>query len=58
MTLSAISRRLAASSFDGYVNTPVALTVPQLEALPGQETLNITYLNHLGVASSAPPFAR
>jgi len=37
---------------DGYVNTPVALTVPQLEALPGQETLNITYLNHLGVAET------
>jgi hypothetical protein len=32
---------------DGFVNTPVALTVPALEALPGQETLNITYLNHL-----------
>lgn len=37
---------------DGDVNTPVALTVPQLEALPGQETLNITYLNHLGVAET------
>jgi hypothetical protein len=33
---------------DGYVNTPVSLTVPQLEALPGQETINISYLNHLG----------
>jgi hypothetical protein len=33
---------------DGYVNTPVALTVPQIEALPGQEMLNVTYLNHLG----------
>jgi hypothetical protein len=37
---------------DGYVNTPVTLTVPQIAALPGQETLNITYLNHLGVAQS------
>jgi hypothetical protein len=33
---------------DGYVNRSAALTVPELEALPGQETLNITYLNHLG----------
>jgi hypothetical protein len=37
---------------DGDVNTPMALTVPQLEALPGQETLNITYLNHLGVTET------
>jgi len=37
---------------DGDVNTPGALTVPQLEALPGQETLNISYLNHLGVAET------
>ena len=37
---------------DGDVNTPVELTVAQLEALPGQETLNITFLNHLGVAQS------
>lgn len=37
---------------DGDVNTPIELTVPQLEALPGQETLNITFLNHLGVAQS------
>lgn len=37
---------------DGDVNTPVALTVPEIEALPGQETLNITYLNHLGAAET------
>ncbi|MGO8846996.1 MAG: hypothetical protein ACLQFI_17010 [Methylocella sp.] len=37
---------------DGYVNTPVTLTAPQIAALPGQETLNITYLNHLGVAQT------
>ena len=37
---------------DGDVNTAVELTVPQLAALPGQETLNITFLNHLGVAQS------
>jgi hypothetical protein len=37
---------------DGFVNTPVALTVPALEALPGQETLNITYLNHLGAVET------
>ena len=37
---------------DGDVNFPVALTVPQLAALPGQQTLNITFLNHLGVAQA------
>jgi hypothetical protein len=37
---------------DGDVNNPVELTVRELEALPGQETLNITYLNHLGVAQT------
>ena len=37
---------------DGDVNKPVELTVRALEALPGQETLNITFLNHLGVAQS------
>jgi hypothetical protein len=37
---------------DGDVNFPVALTVPQIAALPGQTTLNITYLNHLGVAQT------
>lgn len=37
---------------DGDVNTPVALTVPEIEALPGQETLNITYLNHPGAAET------
>jgi hypothetical protein len=37
---------------DGFVNTPLALTVPALEALPGQETLNITYLNHLGTVET------
>jgi hypothetical protein len=36
---------------DGYVETPVALTVPEIEALP-EETLNITYLNHLGVVET------
>jgi len=37
---------------DGDVNTPIELSVPQLRALPGQETLNITFLNHLGAAQS------
>jgi hypothetical protein len=37
---------------DGDVNFPVALTVSQLAALPGQQTLHITYLNHLGVAQT------
>jgi hypothetical protein len=37
---------------DGFVNTPGALTVPELEALPGQQTLNITYLNHLGAVET------
>lgn len=37
---------------DGFVNKPVSLTARELEALPGQETLNITFLNHLGVAQS------
>ena len=37
---------------DGDVNFPTALTVSQIAALPGQQTLNITYLNHLGVAQS------
>ena len=37
---------------DGDVNNPVELTVSQLEALPGQATLNITFLNHLGLAQS------
>lgn len=37
---------------DGDVNTPVTLTVSQIAALPGQQTLNITYLNHLGVAQT------
>jgi hypothetical protein len=35
---------------DGDVNTPVNLTADAIAALPGQETLNITYINHLGVA--------
>ena len=35
-------------SVDGDVNQPVSLTVGQLQALPGQQTLNISYLNHLG----------
>jgi hypothetical protein len=39
-------------TIDGYVNTPVTLTVPQIAALPGQQTLNITYLNHLGAAET------
>ncbi len=30
----------------------MALTVPEIEALSGQETLNITYLNHLGAAET------
>ena len=37
---------------DGDVNFPTTLTVPQLAALPGQQTLNVTFLNHLGVAQS------
>jgi hypothetical protein len=37
---------------DGFVNTPGPLTVPELEALPGQQTLNITYLNHLGAVET------
>jgi hypothetical protein len=37
---------------DGDVNFPTILTVPQLKALPGQQTLNIEFLNHLGVAQS------
>ena len=37
---------------DGDVNVPGALTVSQIAALPGQQTLNITYLNHLGVAQT------
>ncbi len=37
---------------DGDVMKPVELTVRALAALPGQETLNITFLNHLGVAQS------
>jgi hypothetical protein len=37
---------------DGDVNFPTAVTVPQIAAMPGQQTLNITYLNHLGVAQS------
>jgi len=37
---------------DGDVNSPVTLTVPGIAALPGQQTLNIAFLNHLGVAQS------
>jgi hypothetical protein len=37
---------------DGYVNTPVSLTASQIAALPGQQTLHITYLNHLGAAQT------
>jgi hypothetical protein len=37
---------------DGDVNVPVSLTPAQIAALPGQQTLNITYLNHLGVAQA------
>jgi hypothetical protein len=37
---------------DGDVNFPVSLTAAQIAALPGQQTLNITYLNHLGVAQA------
>jgi hypothetical protein len=37
---------------DGDVNFHATLTVPQIAALPGQQTLNITFLNHLGVAQS------
>ena len=37
---------------DGDVNTPVDLTVDEIAALPGQQTLNITFVNHLGVAQS------
>lgn len=37
---------------DGDVNFPTALTASQIAALPGQQTLNITYLNHLGVAQT------
>jgi hypothetical protein len=37
---------------DGDVNFPVSLTPAQIAALPGQQTLNITYLNHLGVAQA------
>jgi hypothetical protein len=37
---------------DGDVNVPTTLTVPQIAALPGQQTLHITYLNHLGVAQT------
>ena len=36
-------------TIDGDVNFPTILTVPQLKALPGQQTLNIAFLNHLGV---------
>jgi hypothetical protein len=39
-------------TIDGDVNFPTTLTVPQLRALPGQQTLNITFLNHLGVAQT------
>jgi hypothetical protein len=35
------------------MSTPLlALTASQIAALPGQETLNITYLNHLGAAQT------
>jgi hypothetical protein len=37
---------------DGDVNFPASLTPAQIAALPGQQTLNITYLNHLGVAQA------
>jgi hypothetical protein len=37
---------------DGFVNTPASLTVREIAALPGQQTLNITYLNHLEVAQT------
>jgi hypothetical protein len=37
---------------DGDVNQAVSLSVSQIEALPGQETLNISYLNHLGTLES------
>jgi DMSO/TMAO reductase YedYZ molybdopterin-dependent catalytic subunit len=37
---------------DGDVNKPVSLSVDQIRALPGQETLNISYLNHLGAVKS------
>jgi hypothetical protein len=37
---------------DGDVNFPVSLTPAQIAALPGQQTLHITYLNHLGVAQA------
>jgi hypothetical protein len=37
---------------DGDVNFPASLTAAQIAALPGQQTLNITYLNHLGVAQA------
>src|SRR5215470_2840310 len=37
---------------DGDVNVPTTLTAPQLAALPGQQTLHITYLNHLGMAQT------
>jgi hypothetical protein len=33
---------------DGDVDKPVSLTAGGLQSLPGQETLNISYLNHLG----------
>jgi hypothetical protein len=32
---------------DGDVNFPAAVTVPQIAAMPGQQILNITYLNQL-----------
>ena len=37
---------------DGDVNKPVELSARQIAALPGQQTLNIAYLNHLGVAQT------
>jgi hypothetical protein len=37
---------------DGDVNKQVSLTADQIRALHGQETLNISYLNHLGVTKS------
>jgi hypothetical protein len=37
---------------DGDVNRPVSLNADQIRALPGQETLNISYLNHLGAVKS------
>jgi hypothetical protein len=37
---------------DGDVNVPVSLTAAQIAALPGQQTLHVTYLNRLGVAQA------